>query len=116
MKNQPLNPVNLVATKLRNVGGDTLVEALSALLIAALGATLLATMIMVSVNVSASSQVALSNLYQEEKSLAPVQSAKDTLKIKKGSDFEVDVGIRVYRSANGEFLRYEPLNSPEEGQ
>lgn len=98
-------------TKLRTVVGDTLVEALAALLIAALGATLLATMVMSSVSVSTASQKALTNLYEEERSFAPVASTKVSLQVKNDDNsFQVDTEIQILQSPNENFTRYESLN------
>ena len=97
--------------KLRTVAGDTLVEALAALLIAALGATLLATMVMASVSVSTTSQQALTNLYEEEQSFAPVASTKISLQVRNDDNsIQVDTEIQMYQSPNGNFTRYESLN------
>lgn len=58
-----------VRNKLLDQRGDSIAEVLVAILIAALGASLLATMVMASTNVAMSSQQALDASYEAESSL-----------------------------------------------
>lgn len=91
-----------------NERGDTLVEALAALLIAALGAALLATMVMVSTNVVAQTRsIQAANFDAESQTYA--QEGTSLL----GSVASISAGgvtqsvpVIVYTSDNGTFARY----------
>lgn len=90
--------------------GDTLVEALAAILIAALGATLLATMVMASTSVTASSGTMLQNVYQAENETTWRMTDIQKVKINLGGK-EEDVEVVVYGSKDGSFVRYEDVGS-----
>lgn len=92
-----------------NVRGDTLVEALAALLIAALGAAALATMVMVAVSASTTSKAAIDSSYRSESGLAAMsdRTSAGTLSISGGglgNSFSVALDVYV----DGGFMRYEP--------
>ena len=89
-----------------NEDGDTLVEALAAILIAALGATLLATMVMVSTNVTASSRVELQNVYKAENESVWRMTNIQNVTISFGGK-EEHVEVIAYGSTDGKFCRYE---------
>ena len=87
--------------KLQDCHGDTMVEVLAAVFIAALGATMLATMVTVSASASARSQQVLNASYASENSLyGPVVSV--TLP---DSSTAVPIKVSVYQS--GGYAYYE---------
>lgn len=84
--------------------GDSMVEALAAILIASLGTILLATMVMTSVNVASSSQAALSDVYEAEETSS--HSSFGNVNIMLGSA-ETSLRIDAYYSEDGTFVRFE---------
>lgn len=98
-------PFGLIRLKLRCERGDTLVEALAALLIAVLGATLLATMVTASLSVSTTSQRSLDASYQAER-VMPKIGFRDAATVTMGS-VDVAFTVQVYQSEDGTFTRYE---------
>lgn len=91
-----------------NERGDSMVEALVAILIAALGASLLATMVMASTNVASSSQTTLQNLYKAESDTAVQWVQHAYVNIGFG-DKDESVKVDVYGSSDGEFFRYQHM-------
>lgn len=91
---------------IHNERGDTLIEALAAILIAVLGAVTLSTMVVASVNISASSQAALSQIYQAEQNMKPINSIRDTVNVTLGN-VSKEFSIQLYQSQDGTFIRYE---------
>ncbi|MCB7036662.1 hypothetical protein C1876_02415 [Eggerthella sinensis] len=86
--------------------GDSMVEALTAILIAVLGATMLATMVMASVSVAARSERALSASYAEETALMTSSANSNSITVtmpngadKPGSDTQ-EIKVMYYTSNN----------------
>lgn len=100
----------------RSQEGDTLIETLTAILIAALGATALATMVMASVNMTATTERALHTVYQEESSVFENSSVVGGSATIKMSGISVSPSVNVYASDNGMFHRYEPQPNANGGQ
>lgn len=93
-----------------NERGDSLVEALVAILIAALGASLLATMVMASTNVASSSHASLQNLYKAESEMVPLGIENAYAAIGFGTKGE-PIKVDIYGSIDGEFFRYQHSQS-----
>lgn len=103
----------------RSQEGDTLIETLTAILIAALGATALATMVMASVNMTATTERALHVVYQAESSMREESPglALGVVTISMPDDgISVSTSVNVYASDNGMFHRYEPQPNANGGQ
>lgn len=84
-----------------------MVEALAAILIAALGATLLATMVMTSVNVSSTSQRVLETSYDDESALLSSEGHNETISVDvAGSSAAVDVKL----FGSGSYEYYEDVS------
>lgn len=97
-----------VRARMSNERGDTLVEALAALLIAALGAALLATMVMVSTNVVAqtrSIQAANFDAESQTYDITKTNSSNVAMTIS-AEDVSQPVAVTVYTSKDGTFVRY----------
>ncbi len=99
--------------KWRSQEGDTLVESLAALLIAALGAAALATMVVVASNASIASNNALQASYAAESNMPASGTGNATIKCGSGASApSATVYITVYRSSSDPaFVRYEPAKT-----
>lgn len=95
--------IRLLLTRVRRTlasqRGDSMVEVLSAILIATLGATLLATMVMAAVSTTSRSEQALDDAYRAEAALFDhVENGKAvTVELPDGAG-TVDIGVKVYGS------------------
>lgn len=99
---------------LADTRGDTLVETLAAILIAALGAATLATMVMAAVNVSTASQQALERTYQQEATLVEMpMGSTELLSIQMG-EASANVKVSLFQEEDNPFIRYEYTNSRPE--
>ncbi len=98
----------------RDESGDSLVEALAALLIAALGAVLLATMVMASTQVASSTAEAFSDDYDALASLEPVSGSHqvDVRLDAGGVSLDTSIDVSVYASDDQTFFRYESAVPP----
>ena len=99
--------------KLRNQQGDSMVEALTAILIAVLGATMLATMVIAATSVAAKSQQTLSSSYESETTLAKAmgKDAKVIVSVPSSTGATTSVEIDVLLSQSGGYERYETSGS-----
>ena len=96
--------------KLTERSGDTLVEALTAILIAALGSALLATMVMSATNIASRNERALSAVYQAESNLATATPSGSTAL----STGAIYIGLYQVNGPNGiEFARYAKSEKPK---
>ncbi|MEG2531841.1 MAG: hypothetical protein RSB04_02395 [Gordonibacter sp.] len=109
VKNNTLQRLCFAARqKARNASGDSLVEAIAAILIAALGAALLATMVMSSASATMRNQERLSALYTAESTLAsPSGGTEVTVVIQSGS-LTMPIEIPALLYSEDEYIRYEP--------
>ena len=97
-----------VCARISNERGDTLVEALAALLIAALGAALLATMVVVSSGIVAQTRTVQQADFDAESqtyAMTGTTLISATASISAGGVNQT-VPVTVYTSDNGTFVRY----------
>ncbi len=98
-----------VSERLRDDRGDTLVESLAALLIAALGAAALATMVMASTNVVTQTSQTQARAFDAESQVyarsGPSESFGPAVTITAGVASE-SIGVTVYLSDDGSYARY----------
>lgn len=95
--------------RLADVRGDTIAEALVALLIAAMGAAALATMVMAAMNAAVSTQEMRDNVYQAESTMVSSEKTVATISVAAGEGVgmqECDVKVTLYASPDGTFVRY----------
>lgn len=95
--------------KLKDVRGDSLVESLVAILIAALGTAALATMVMAATSSSVQTQTTLERTYAAESAVTDSAASLDSVTIKAGAA-EMSVKVDGYRSDDDLFVRYEDRN------
>lgn len=94
--------------RVSNECGDTLVEALAALLIAALGAALLATMVMVSSNVVGQTRTVQQADFNAESQIYDITktNASNVAMTISAGGVSQPVAVTVYTSEDGTFVRY----------
>ena len=112
-------PLKNLRAKLASTRGDSMVEALAALLIAVMAATLLATMVMTSTSVASSSKQALRDVYAAESAMAEIYASGDAT-VSLGT-ISAPIKVKTYQSTdeNGNvvFTRYENVSwRPEDMQ
>ncbi|MRX81768.1 hypothetical protein GJG86_04585 [Eggerthella sp. HF-4214] len=105
--------------KLADQRGDTMVEALAAILIAALGATMLATMVVASVSVASRSERVLNDAYADESGLYGAGTLSKVI-VRVPSDTSLssdDYPIDVTLFTSGEYSCYSSSVQPaDEGE
>lgn len=97
-----------LANLVRDIRGDSLVEALAALLIAALATTLLVTMVLASTNVASTTRNDLMRSYDAQSAMD--QTGIDTLRVRidtPDGPLDGDIPVVVYTSRDGSYSRYE---------
>lgn len=95
--------------RLADVRGDTIAEALVALLIAAMGAAALATMVMAAMNATITTQEMRDNIYQAESTMVGSDKTVATISVAAGEGVgmqECDVKVTLYSSPDDTFVRY----------
>lgn len=98
-----------VRARLANARGDTIVEALMALLIAAMGAAALATMVMAAMNATITTQEMRDNIYQAESTMVSSDKTVATISVAAGEGVgmqDCSVKATLYASPDGTFVRY----------
>lgn len=100
-----------VCARLANARGDTIVEALMALLIAAMGAAALATMVMAAMNATITTQETRDKIYQAESTMVKSSDISSAAIISVGagegvSAQDCSVKVALYVSPDGTFVRY----------
>lgn len=109
-----------IGAKLASTRGDTLIEVLSALLVAVMAVTLMATMIMTATNVTSKNETRMAALYAAQSSLSIPQDvdkydALNTVTISGENSGSRVLKIDAYRS--GGFIRYiDPTNTGRDGE
>lgn len=107
----------VITSKLRSICGDSIAEALVAILIAALGVTALATMTMASTSIVSTNETVMNAVYAAEATVAEKVSTNsdaedDTLVITGLTSATVSIDIDVYKvelkDRDESFIRYMP--------
>lgn len=102
---QNMNPMAFLREDIR---GDSLVEALAALLVAALATTLLVTMVMASTDIASTTENELARVYDAQSAMN--RTGNDTLRVHIEADggfLDEGIPVSVYASEDGSFTRYE---------
>lgn len=104
--------------KIRSIGGESIAETLIAILIAALGAAALASMVLAATSITSTNQQMMDSAYSEESAIAQGNKLTDQeyKAIVSGlssssSPEEAFIDIDVYAVEDGEFIRYAPKGS-----